>query len=82
MAILKLNGKTHFLNVNSIEVKETARGRWQVSYDNGARTFTVLGGRRSGGSARDWFCHHPEFYGDAWLPANSMIEAIKLGAQY
>lgn len=81
MSILKLNGKTHFLNVNSLEVKEVASGRYEVCYD-GDRTFTVLGGRRAGGSSRDWFCHHPLFYGDTWLPCSSMVEAIKLGAQY
>ena len=81
MTILKLNGKQHFINVNSVEIAEVGSGRFEVTYDND-RTFLVSGGLKAGGSSRDWFVKHELFYGDNWLPANSMIEAIKLGAQY
>lgn len=93
MAILKLNGQTHFINVSSIEVKVVSNGRWLVHYDrnvasdgeviNEGRSFIVVGGVKSGGARNEWFCYHPEFYGEGnWLPCKSMIEAIKLGAQY
>lgn len=81
MAILKLNGKEHFVNVRSIEITEVGAGRFEVTYD-ADRTFFVSGGRKAGGSRNDWFVQHELFYGDQWLPATSMIEAIKLGAQY
>lgn len=81
MALLKLNGKTHFINVASIEVKEVGKGRFEVTYD-GDRTFEVSGGCAAGGGPREWFCKHPLFYGEQWLRAPSMIEAIRLGAQY
>jgi hypothetical protein len=81
MAILKLNGKTHFINVSDIKITEVGAGRFEITYDND-RTFQVLGGTKSGGSSREWFVQHELLYGDKWLPANSMVQAIKLGAQY
>ena len=81
MALFKLNGKQHFINVRSIEIAEVGAGRFEVTYDPD-RTFLVSGGRKAGGTSRDWFVQHELFYGDKWLPASSMIEAIKLGAQY
>ena len=81
MALLALNGRTYFINVASIEVKEVSNGFYLVTYDND-RTFQVIGGRKSGGSEREWFVKHELFYGDRHLPASSMIEAIKLGAVY
>jgi len=81
MALLKLNGKLHFINVRDIELAEVGAGRFEVTYDND-RTFCVSGGTKAGGSRRDRSVKHELFYGDKWLPANSLIEAIKLGAQY
>ena len=81
MALFNLNGKQHFINVRSIDIAEVGAGRFEVTYDSD-RTFLVSGGTKAGGSSRDWFVQHELFYGDKWLPANSMIEAIKLGAQY
>ncbi len=81
MALLNLNGYKHFIDVNSIKVKPVSAGRWEVTFDEG-RTFTVIGGRHSGGASNEWFCHSPELYGEEWLPTRSMIAAIRLGAQY
>lgn len=81
MALLKLNGRSHFINVDSIEINEVSAGRYTVTYD-GDRSFTVIGGRKAGGYSHEWFCHHPLFYGDRYMPTKSMIEAIRLGAQY
>lgn len=52
MAILKLNGKEHFINVRSIEIAEVGAGRFEVTYD-ADRTFFVSGGRKAGGSRND-----------------------------
>lgn len=92
MALFKLNGMTHFVDVNSISIKKVSNGRFAVTYDRvvaddgevicEGRTFTVVGGRASGGAAHEWFCHHPEMFGDTWLPTKSMAAAIKLGACY
>jgi hypothetical protein len=81
MALLKLNGRLHFLDCNSIKVEKVSNGRFTVTMD-GEMTFTVVGGRESGGAQHEWFCHCPRLYGDAWLPTNSMVKAIKMGAQY
>lgn len=81
MALLKLNGRTYFVDVNSIEVQKVSSGRYEITYDD-CRKFEVSGGRAAGGGSRDWFVKHELFYGENWLPAASMIEAIKLGAVY
>jgi hypothetical protein len=81
MATARINGRLKFFDCDSIAITEVSSGRFEVTYDD-ERTFTVLGGRKSGGAAHEWFCHHPLFYGDAWLPKNSMVEAIKAGVQY
>lgn len=78
MALLKLRRHTYFLNCATIAVVPISSGRFAVTV-NDADTFTVIGGRASGGSAREWFCHCPRLYGDAWVPATSMIAAIRLG---
>ena len=76
--LLNLNSKHHFINADSVV---TGSGRFDVTYNND-RTFEVMGGTKSGGSKSEWFVKHDLFYGDRWLNANSMIEAIKLGVQY
>lgn len=82
MALLKINGKSHFINCDEIAVKPVSNGRWEVSYDNGRHSFLVVGGTASGGARHEWFCSHPLFFGDEWLPTRSMVAAIKLGVQY
>lgn len=79
--ILALNGSKHFINADSLVITETGSGRFDVTY-NDDHTFQVMGGTKSGGTSREWFVKHELFYGDRWLNANSMIEAIKLGVQY
>lgn len=82
MALIKLNRRSYYLPVRSVEVKKVSNGRFEVTYDDN-RSFLVIGGVASGGAYNEWFCHHPEFYGDdAYLPTKSMIEAIRLGCQY
>jgi hypothetical protein len=91
MALTKINGRTHFIAVDSIEITPVSNGRWSVTYDrrvvdgeviSEGHTFLVVGGTKSGGAANEWFCHHPKFYGEEWLPTDSMVKAVKLGAQY
>ena len=81
MALIKINGRTNFFNVDKIEIKKVSNGRWEVAYD-GDNKFLVVGGRQSGGASNEWFCCHPKFYGERWLPTKSMVEAIRLGAVY
>jgi hypothetical protein len=78
--LLKINNRQYFIDADHIDVTPVSAGRYEVSYHG--RTFTVVGGRASGGGEREWFCHHPEFYGDVWLPTNSMIAAIRMGVQF
>jgi hypothetical protein len=91
MAIAKINGRSKFFNCDSLEIVPASNGRWSVTYNrdvidgeviNEGHTFTVVGGRKSGGSAHEWFCHHPLFYGDTWVPCKSMVRALELGIAY
>jgi hypothetical protein len=81
MAMLTINGRKKFFKCDSIALKKVSNGRWEVTYD-GDRSFLVVGGLESGGARHEWFCYHPLFYGDSWVPAKSMVEAIRLGVQY
>lgn len=80
MALAKINGRTRFFDTTKFELVKVSNGRWTVTYDRG--TFTVVGGRESGGHRHEWFCHNPEFYGDQWVPTNSMVAAIRMGVAY
>lgn len=80
MALVHLNGRTHYFPANEVIVEELGAGNYLVHYDG--RSFDVMGGRDAGGSSREWFVRHDLFYGDRWLPAKSMVEAIRLGIQY
>jgi NAD(P)H-dependent flavin oxidoreductase YrpB (nitropropane dioxygenase family) len=81
MALVTINGREHFLDASEVTITKVSNGRWSVAYDGG-NEFLVIGGRESGGHAWEWFCHHPKFYGDRWLPTRSMVAAIKLGVAY
>lgn len=81
MALLKLRRHTYFIDRTTVEVKPVSAGRFEVVAD-GEVTFLVVGGRAAGGSAREWFVHRPEMFGDAWVPCTSMIQAIRLGCSF
>lgn len=80
MALVKINGRTKFFDTDKFSMQKIGSGRWGVTYDRG--TFVVVGGRQSGGAAHEWFCYHPEFYGEQWVPAKSMVDAITKGVVY
>lgn len=82
MALLKINARPHFIDCDTIEVKKVSNGRFEVSYEPGNHKFLVIGGRESGGAAHEWFCYHPLFFGEEWVPCRSKVEAIKKGVQY
>jgi len=80
MALAKINGRTKYFNTAKFAMDKIGNGRWEVEYDAGK--FIVIGGRESGGAANEWFCYNPEFYGEQWLPARSMVRAIEVGVAY
>lgn len=90
MALLRINSRLHFFNCDSITVEPVSNGRWKVTYDNSVvydaesegHSFIIVGGKKSGGRSNEWFCYHPLFFGEEWMPCKSMVEAIKLGVQY
>lgn len=80
MALVKINGRTKYFDTTKFTLTKISNGRWEVAYDAGK--FMVVGGRESGGAAHEWFCYHPEFYGENWLPVRSMVSAIEMGVAY
>lgn len=81
MALLKLRRHTYFLDVDTVSVAPVSNGRWEVTFDDHHK-FLVVGGRASGGSAREWFCYRPDMFGETWVPCTSMIAAIRMGCCY
>lgn len=79
MALLKLRRHTYFLDCDSIQVEEVSNGRFAVTITGPDRTFQVIGGIKSGGSAREWFVYAPDVLGDKYHPVTSMIAAIRAG---
>lgn len=79
MALLKLRRHTYFLDCDAIEVEKVSAGRFTIKSVAPDREFTVIGGRASGGTAREWFVHCPILYGDKYIPTTSMIAAIRAG---
>jgi len=78
--ITKINGRSVFLNTDKLIITEVSAGRWTVEYDR--TTFTVIGGRKSGGAANEWFVRNEVFYGDEFLPCKSMVAALRLGVAH
>jgi len=81
MALVRINDHKYFFDCDALEIKPISSGRWEVKMD-AVEPFVVVGGSKSGGARNEWFCCCPRLYGDAWVPAKSMVQAIKLGAQY
>ena len=79
MAILKLRRHTYHLFCDAIRVEEISNGRFEVTVEGPDRKFIVIGGRKSGGSAHEWFVYCPEHLGDKYHPTRSMIAAIRAG---
>lgn len=92
MALVKINGRTQHFDAAHIEIIKTGSGRFTVkawtSFTADPKTeeedysFEVLGGRASGGASNEWFTHRPEMFGEQWVPAKSMKEAIERGVCY
>jgi hypothetical protein len=80
VALVSINGRKRFFDTDKFEMRKVSNGRWEIEYDRG--TFLVVGGIESGGARHEWFCYYPLFYGENWLPVNSMVEAIRKGVVY
>lgn len=79
MALLKLRRHTYFLDCDAVTVEQVSNGRFTVTLQGPDRAFQVIGGRASGGSAREWFVYAPDVLGDKYHPCTSMIAAIRAG---
>ena len=75
-----INGRKYFFNCDTLVITKVSNGRWSVTYDR--TTFLVVGGIQSGGGHREWFVQNVEFFGEDYIKASSMVEAVRLGIQY
>ena len=75
MALIKINGRTHFVPANKVTLTKDKPGYYTLTYDH--HEAKILGGRHSGGSEREWFFRNEFFFGDRWLPATSLVDAVK-----
>jgi hypothetical protein len=82
MALVTVNTRKYFIDADEVRIEKVSNGRYAVSYEPGGHSFIVVGGVESGGAAHEWYCHHPLFFGDAWLATKSMIAAIRQGVQW
>ncbi len=57
--LVKINGRTRFFDTDKLVITKVSGGKWSVEYDGG--TFTIVGGRHSGGARSEWFIHWPRF---------------------
>lgn len=76
----KINGREYFVNSEKLDIVEVGPGKFSVEYDR--TSFEVIGGRKSGGAANEWFVRNELFFGDRWLPCRSMIDAVRKGVQF
>ena len=73
MALKRINGALKFFDCDELEIKPVSAGRWAIKADG--REFNVIGGRKSGGGSREWFCN----FGDEWYPFTSMVQSLHFG---
>lgn len=72
---LYVNGRLVAFDSRITNIRNTSAGRWEGETNFGD-TFTIIGGRASGGASNEWFVHYPTAYGDAYLPVKSAVQAI------
>ena len=60
--------------LNLYDFKEVAPGKFTVRRSGG--TYRIEGGKRLGGSTRDWFLSGPGL--DADVPCKSIVDALRL----
>jgi len=80
MALIKINGRSMFLDCDSITIEKVGNGRWVCDY--GRAKFDIIGRKASGGAANEWFVRNVEFFGNDYLRVKSMRAAVKLGVQF
>lgn len=77
MAIHKINGRKYFFgSITKIE-KDPKPGVWKILSSKG--TFYISGGKKLGGSAKEWFLDNPDLTVlNDYIKTKSMIEALNL----
>lgn len=72
---LVVNGKTIAYDGRITEIKKIGKGKWEGIASG--YPFTIIGGKESGGSSREWFFHWPAGYGDSFVSVNSAVKALE-----
>lgn len=74
---LRANGRTVAYDGRIAAIRPVGAGRWEGETNFGD-TFTIIGGRASGGASNEWFVQYSTGYGDAYVPAKSAVHALNL----
>jgi hypothetical protein len=74
MALVTINGRRRYFNRVSA-VRLTAPGRYEVTTEHHG-TFTVEGGRKAGGSRRDWFLESASW--NRPIQCSSLMDAVRV----
>lgn len=74
---LKANGRLVTVDGRIADIRNVGAGRWEGETSLGD-TFTLIGGRASGGASNEWFVKYETGYGDSYVPADSAVKALNL----
>ena len=74
---LKANGRLVAVEPRIVSIRKVSAGRWEGETNFGD-TFTIIGGRASGGARNEWFVQYATGYGDRYIPAKSAVHALNL----
>lgn len=80
MALLKINGREHYVMADEARLVKDKPGFYTLTYDG--REAKIVGGSESGGSMHEWMLYNEPYYGDRWLPAKSLVEAVRKAIAY
>ena len=72
--LLKINGRHRFFNKDIVLTKDRP-GRWSGTV--GGCVFDIVGGRKAGGSSREWFVDCPEYWTGS-IFATSLVDCLNL----
>lgn len=74
---LRANGRLVSYDGRIVDIRNVSAGRWEGETNFGD-TFTIIGGRASGGARNEWFVQYATGYGDRYVPAKSAVHALNL----
>jgi hypothetical protein len=72
-----VNGRAIWDTVSFQEITKVSNGTWEGLTEAGD-TFSVVGGKASGGARNEWFLYYPLGFGDQYIPATSARKCFEM----